>query len=252
VEQRASMLELLPPPLKRAFYLPEQHRANVTFRVRDLGIATYGPVFIRIQQGLREIEAAHSGYALNLAGSAVERWQNLYQIVVDLTASLGSAAAVIFLVLMIAYRSIRLGLIAVIPNVFPLAATGAFLVFSGQSLEIVSVCAFTVCLGIAVDDTIHFLTRYQEERLNAPHIEAIRRAFTGTGTALIMTTVVLVTGFTTVLFSDLREQRIFAAMGGLTIATALFGDLVFLPALVARFGEASKRNDIAERDEARG
>ena len=54
---------------------------------------------------------------------------------------------------------------------------------------------------------------------------------TGTGTALIMTTVVLVTGFTTVLFSDLREQRIFAAMGGLTIATALaqIGDAVGEP-----------------------
>jgi predicted RND superfamily exporter protein len=241
-EQRMSMLELLPPPLKRAFYTPEHRQANVSFRVQDMGIAAYGPVFLRIQDGLGEIAARHPGFSMWLSGSAVDRWQNLHQIVVDLAKSLGSAAFVIFGVLMLAYRSIRLGLIAVIPNVFPLAATGTFLVLTGQSLEIVSVCAFTVCLGIAVDDTIHFLTRYQEELEHHGEREAIRRAFTGVGTALIMTTVVLVAGFSTVIFSDLRDQRVFATMGALTIGTALFGDLVLLPALLAQFaGGAESR-----------
>lgn len=241
VEQRMSMLELLPPPLKRAFYTPETRAANVSFSVQDLGIATYGPVFLRIQDGLQQIAADHPGFKLELSGSAVDRWQNLHQIVVDLASSLGSAAFIIFVVLMIAYRSVRLGMIAVIPNVFPLAITGTFLVLAGQSLEIVTVCAFTVCLGIAVDDTIHFLTRYQEERARLPHRAAIRQAFTGVGTALIMTTVVLVTGFSTVVFSDLRDQRIFSAMGVLTISTALWGDLVFLPALLARYGDVTRR-----------
>ncbi|MFH1302986.1 MAG: MMPL family transporter, partial [Planctomycetota bacterium] len=126
-------------------------------------------------------------------------------------------------------------------NMFPLAVTGAFLVFTGQALEIVSVCAFTVCLGIAVDDTIHFLTRFREEQLLVDSDEeAIRRAFTGVGTALIMTTVILVAGFSTVVFSDMRDQRIFAIMSGLTIASALFGDLVFLPALLAQYAKRSQ------------
>ena len=99
---------------------------------------------------------------------------------------------------------------------------------------------FTVCLGIAVDDTIHFLTRYQEELERVPHRQAIRDAFTGVGSSLIMTTIVLVAGFVTVMFSDLRDQRVFATMGTLTIASALFGDLVLLPALLARFGVQQK------------
>lgn len=236
VAERGSMLDLLPTSLKRAFYEPENRHASLSFRVEDLGIATYGPVFLRVQEGLTAIGATHPGFNLHLSGSAFDRWQNLYQIVVDLTSSLGSAAFVIFGVLMVAYRSVRLGLIAIVPNIFPLAITGAYLVLSGQSLEIVSVCAFTVCLGIAVDDTIHFLTRYQEELEFAPHVDAIRRAFTGVGSSLIMTTIVLVAGFATVISSDLREQRIFATMGTLTIAAALFGDLVLLPALLARYG----------------
>ena len=143
--------------------------------------------------------------------------------------------------LAVVYRSLRLGLISIVPNVFPLAITGTLLWLFGQSLEIVSVCAFTVCLGIAVDDTIHFLTRYREEECKTEDRRlAIRRSFVGVGTALIMTTVVLIIGFSTALLSDSRDHRIFAIMGILTIGSALFADLVFLPALLLRFGGTRK------------
>ncbi|MCR9229584.1 MAG: efflux RND transporter permease subunit [bacterium] len=240
-EERMSMIDLLPPPLKRAFYTPERNQATVSFHVQDLGIAKYGPTFTRIEEGLAKIGSQHPEFQFQLTGSAVWRWRNLYQIVVDLASSLGSAAIIILIVLAIAFRSLRLGLISIIPNMFPLAVTGTFLVFTGQALEIVSVCAFTVCLGIAVDDTIHFLTRFREEQLQVESDdEAIRKAFTGVGTALIMTTVILVAGFSTVIFSDMRDQRIFAIMSGLTIGSALFGDLIFLPALLARYAKRSQ------------
>ncbi len=234
--ERMSMLELLPAPLKRAFYTPESRRASVNFRVQDLGIAQYGDVFTRVEEKLATLSKSHPDFTLVLDGSAVGRWRNLYQIVVDLASSLGSAAIIIFVVLGLVYRSVRIGLIAVIPNVFPLAVTGAYLVFTGQSLEVVSVCAFTVCLGIAVDDTIHFLTRYQEEvGQSLTRDDAIRRAFTGVGTSMIMTTLVLVVGFSTVIFSDMRDQRIFATMGVVTLAAALLGDLIILPAMLSCF-----------------
>ncbi len=235
--ERMSLLELLPPPLKRAFYTPETRNAMVTFRVQDLGIARYGPVFSRIEAGLAAIAADHPGFQISLRESgAVWRWKNLYQIVVDLAASLGTASIIILIVLTCVYRSLRLGLISVIPNIFPLALTGAFLAFAGYNLEIVMVCSFTICLGISVDDTIHFLTRYQEELLRTDSNDlAIQRAFTGVGTALIMTTLVLVAGFSIVTFSDSRDHKIFAIMGALTISAALFCDLVFLPALLSLF-----------------
>lgn len=245
-EDRLPLLELMPPPLKRAFYKPEERLAVVNFRVRDLGIAQYGEVFERIQAGLKVIEAEHPGFRLHLTGSPVSRWQNLYQIVVDLAMSLGSAALIIFVTLMIAYRSIRLGLIAVVPNVFPLAVTGTYLVLTGQALELASVCAFTVCLGIAVDDTIHFLSRYTEELRTTNNVhDAIERAFLSAGTGMVMTTLVLVVGFATVIFSNMRDQRIFASMGCLTIGFALLGDMVFLPALLSWFG---KREDVSREE----
>jgi predicted RND superfamily exporter protein len=91
-------------------------------------------------------------------------------------------------------------------------------------------------LGIAVDDTIHFLTRYREESEHCGDINKnISAAFSAVGTALIMTTLVLVAGFGTVIFSDSRDHHIFASMGAITVGSALVGDLLFLPAMLAAF-----------------
>ena len=235
-ETRMSLLDLLLPPFKRVFYEPELRHTSVNFRVRDLGISKYSPVFTRVIAGIEEIAIEHPNFRIFAGGNAYFRWENVYKIVVDLALSLGTASLIIFLILALVYRSLRIGLISFVPNLFPLAFAGMFLVITGQSLEVVAVCAFTVCLGIAVDDTIHFLTRYEEERkICKSEDEAIRNAFTGVGTALIMTTVVLVSGFATVLMSDSHDHFIFASMGSITIAAALFADLVFLPALLSQF-----------------
>jgi len=239
-EERMTLLELLPAELKRAFYSPESQQANVQFRVQDIGIARYGPVFQRIEAALSEISSHHENFSLSLHGGAVWRWRNVYQIITDLATSLGTASVVIWLILTIAYRSIRIGLISIVPNLFPLVATGATLVLAGQYLELVTVCVFTICIGIAVDDTIHFLTRYTEEKsYGGEHQEIIRRAFTGVGSALLMTTIVLVAGLLTAVFGDARDVRLFGIMGAMTLTTALFADIVFLPALLSRF---AKRN----------
>jgi predicted RND superfamily exporter protein len=244
---RMSLMELLPPPLKRAYFVPEYRNAKVTFRLQDIGIAQYGPVFERIEEELARIQTDHPAFRLWLDGGAVWRWKELYRIVVDLATSLGTASLIIFGVLTFVFRSLRIGLISLVPNLFPLAATGSVLLVFGQNLEIVSVCAFTVCLGIAVDDTIHFLTRYREQQeLVRDRRQAIRQAFVGVGTALIMTTVVLVMGFSTALLSDARDHRVFATMGILTIGTALAADLFFLPALLLKFAPDAGAREQAE------
>jgi predicted RND superfamily exporter protein len=164
--------------------------------------------------------------------------QQLFQIVKDLAWSLGSATFIILFVLAVAYRSVRIGLISVVPNVFPLVATGALLVVLGEPLFIASVCAFTVCLGIAVDDTIHFLSRYEQMLAESADVnDAIRKTYLSVGTPMVMTTVILVSGFATVLMSDLPAHRTFGAMASATIGTAIVGDLVALPAMLATFGK---------------
>jgi predicted RND superfamily exporter protein len=212
--------------------------------VQDQGIAHYSPVFDRLNERFGNLKKTYADFDFKLDGGPVWHSRELYRIVLDLVKSLGSAAVIILVVLAISYRSLRIGLIAVVPNALPLAVTGAVLVAMGEPLFIASVCAFTVCLGIAVDDTIHFLSRYQQEqRLGGDVDDAIRRTFFSVGSPMIMTTIILVSGFASVLLSDLPAHRTFGAMACATIGTAVIGDLVMLPALLATFDRNGQRND---------
>jgi predicted RND superfamily exporter protein len=245
-DERMTLLELLPPSLKRAFYKPEERAATVQFRVQDIGIAKYGPVFERLESAFARTQSQHPNFTFSLGGEAVMRWRNVYRIVMDLANSLGTAGLVIWLVMTVAYRSIRIGLISLVPNLFPLAATGTMLVLTGQYLELPTVCVFVICAGISVDDSIHFLTRYTEEKASGgTHKEIIQRAFSGVGRAMLMTTVVLIAGMLTAVVGDARDARLFGTMGALTLFTALFGDVLMLPALLSQFAPTPKTEGLS-------
>jgi predicted RND superfamily exporter protein len=236
VLDKLSMAELLPPPLRQRLFNQDQSTATITYRCRDLGTAVYQPTYERIDQAIKSIVAQNPGLSMEMKGDAIWRWRNLYTIVTDLTSSLGSAALIIFAVLAIAYKSLGLGLIAIIPNVLPLLASATYMVITKQPLEVVSVCCFTICLGIAVDDTIHFMSRYLEEFKNGgTQASVIQRSFREVGTGMMMTTIVLVAGFSSVLTSDTRDHRVFGALGVITLVTALLCDMFLLPAMLAYF-----------------
>ena len=111
---------------------------------------------------------------------------------------------------------------------------GAFILLTGRHLEMTSVIVFSIALGIAVDDTIHFLVRFQYEmRSEANPPLAIRRTFRTVGAALIVTTVTLVAGHAVVMMSAFPSIRVFGMLASLTIASALAGDLFILPAILA-------------------
>lgn len=231
---RMTFVSLIPSGLRQFFLRTDSDEAPIVLRIQDRGIAVYEPVFRRLEERMQQLEERFPGFEFQFRGDAVRRSRDLFQIVVDLSTSLITAAVIILIVLTAVYRSWRIGLISVIPNMFPLAVTASVLYFTGQPINIASVCAFVVCLGIAVDDTIHFLSRFLWELKRDGDVDAaIQRAFEGVATALIMTTVILVAGFGTVLMSDLPGHRIFAAMACSTIAAALLGDLIFLPALLS-------------------
>jgi len=233
---KSTYLALLPEQIQESYYHKRRRQASITGRIQDLGIAAYAPVFSRIDKRLVELKKEFPGCHFALYGSPVSRGRQLYQIVVDLTTSLGTASIIILITMALVYRSWKIGLITIVPNMFPLVVTATYLLVIGQPLEIASVCSFTVCLGIAVDDSIHFLSRYQDERREGKSpVDAVRATFIGVGTALITTTVVLIAGFGTVLTSDLPGHRTFASMACWTIGAALLGDLIFLPALLLCF-----------------
>ena len=244
LEARLPLLRLFPQNLTQPLWDPDARRAVVTARVQDLGMARYLPVFDRLRASFAPLAQQHAGLTVELSGDPVVTGREIGKIIADLRRSLATAAAVILIVIGLVYRSLRLGLISVVPNLFPLVFTATLLVVMGRPLEIESVCAFTICLGIAVDDTIHFLSRYQREVLVDRDVRAaIRRSFIGVATALMMSTVALVSGFGAVLTSELPDFRLFAAMACSTIGSALVINWIFLPALLSVFAVAPRAAD---------
>ncbi len=232
-ENQMEYIDLIASNLRTNFFDKDRHQIQIYIRTQDLGAAVYAPVFDRFDQKLNEIQEEFPGLKLSLSGLPVKSAQDVSLIVYDLVASLVTASFVILLVMVVFYRSWRIGLVTIIPNLFPLALTGVLLVATGQNLAIVSVCALAVCIGIAVDDSIHFLTRFRQELEKGLSVEeAIHETFFGVGGALVITTIILISGFATVLISPLPTHRMFSMMACATIGGALVGDLLFLPALL--------------------
>ncbi len=235
-EPRAAALELLPAAATRNLLRRDLGRALIRFRVPDEGAAVAEPGYARIQDGLRAVEAAHPGVRLHLTGTGYVARTNVNVIIEDFALGLWVAALTIVFVLAAAFRSLRLGLLSVIPNAFPLAVAGSVLAGLGLELQVSSVLAFTVCLGIAVDDTIHLVSRYRAERLRGrPPEEAAVRAVTAVGRALVITTLVLVGGWGMLLLSEVPTTQLFGVIGLVGLTAALVGDLILLPAMLVAF-----------------
>jgi predicted RND superfamily exporter protein len=149
------------------------------------------------------------------------------------------ALVLISFILIVALRSVSIGLLSLAPNLLPAAAAfGVWALLVGEvgvSLSIV----ISMTLGIVVDDTIHFLTKYlrarREKDLDAEG--AIRYAFSTVGTALWVTTIVLMAGFSVLAFSAFKMNAGMGLMTAITIGIALLLDFLLLPPLLMKIQE---------------
>lgn len=137
-----------------------------------------------------------------------------------------------------AFQSFRVALASAIPNLFPVLGTEAWLYFSGAGMQLTSVIALTIAFGIAVDDTVHFLSHYLHARRDEglDHLDAVKHTLHRIGGAIIATTLILCSGVMIVVFSDLPQVALFGTMFVSTLGFALIGDLFILPAILAAGG----------------
>lgn len=177
------------------------------------------------------------GASMGLAASVTGKYR-LYQsmngyVVRSMVTSVAAAVFLISLILIVFFRSVRLGLAAMVPNVVPLVIGGGVLVLIGKPLDIGVALVMSVCLGIAVDDTIHVLSNYRRLIAEGRSAEdAVTEIFAHTSPALIVTTLVLVCGFGTFAFATFTPNLYLGVMTAIILTVALVTDLVFLPALL--------------------
>ena len=146
--------------------------------------------------------------------------------------SVTAAFGVITLVMILILGSLRVGLLSMIPNLFPLLVIGGIMGMADIPLDMVTVMVMPMIIGIAVDDTVHYIVHFKQEfRTCGLYREANRRTFHKVGRAILFTSVILSLGFLIFGLSDMRSLVSMAILSSAGILSALLGDLVVTPAL---------------------
>jgi len=183
-------------------------------------------------------------YDVTFTGRALIFQKGTDYLVKNLVQSLLLAVVLIVIIMLYMFRSWRMVLVSLLPNLLPLLITGGIMGFVGVPIKPSTILVFSIAFGISVDDTIHFLAKYKQELFakGGNVVEATLSSLRETGLSMFYTSTVLFFGFAVFLMSGFGGTK---ALGGLTSATLLFAmlsNLVLLPALLLSLGNR-KRND---------
>ena len=209
--------------------------ARVNGQTHDLGRRYYDKKI----EGLYEFvntELGNADFDVKVTGTARLMDMNNERLAETMIYGLILAFVVIAIIVGILYKSIPMILISLIPNVLPLVFIGAFMGATGILLKVSTSIIFTIAFGIAVDDTIHFLSKFRIELAKGrSRWYALKRTYLSTGKAIIVTTLILCGGFLTLLFSEFLGTFYTGLLIGLTLIFAVIGDLFLLPVLIVLF-----------------
>jgi len=213
----------------------DRARARIIAIARDGG----GRSFLQVKHSLeKEAQTLFegTGVSVDVTGDGMLASEGVEQLIMDLLASLGLVFGVIVLTMLALLRNVRMTIIATIPNIVPLIFILGTLGLMGADLQTSNIISFTVAVGLAVDDTIHFIVRYREERQRGLSTEkAIHKTILGAGHAIVLTSILLVFGFGVLVFSPLTSTYFFGLLSCITMAAAVLGDLIILPAMLQVF-----------------
>lgn len=207
--------------------LAKQDSLRISFMVHDTGDG-FGPLIEEVRAALPEdrFDCVYTGTAANV----VTLSENL---VGGITWGLVVATLVMAILCFMLFRSIHLTLVAVLPNALPVVVVfgvmGAFDVPLNSGSAMVS----TIALGVALNDTIHFLMHYRRRRAAGESTdEVLAETFAELGRPIVLTSVVNLVGFAVFLLSDFRPMVHFGLLASIAMVAALAGDLVLLPNLL--------------------
>ena len=186
-----------------------------------------------IYSKLDSISNVYSDYIdLEYTGTTVVALKTNDYLVQSLVNSLGLALIFISIIMAFMFRANSILFASLITNLIPIFTVLGILAWLGISIRPPTAMTFAVALGIAVDDSLHFLLRYRKELKNGQNrVNAIKSTIMNTGSALLITTSVLVAGFSVLLLSAFLPTYQFGLLSAAMIGTALLCDLTLLPAL---------------------
>lgn len=168
-----------------------------------------------------------------MTGTALLVDKNNEFLAINMIIGLSIAFLLIAILIGLIFKSIRMAFLSIIPNVIPLAFIGGIMGFVGTDINMSTSIIFTIAFGIAVDDTIHFLSKFKiEQNKGKSLIYSLKRTYLSTGKAIVLTTLILCGGFVSLILSDFKSTFLIGSYVGLILFVAVITDLLLLPILL--------------------
>jgi predicted RND superfamily exporter protein len=225
----------VPPQTLDILVSRDKKTARISSSVLDIGADNVK----EISEGVIAFTAENIDSSIiqtKMTGTSMMLDKNAEYIRVSLITGLAMAIVIVSILMAILFQNWRLVIISLVPNIFPLLIAGALLGYFGIELEAGVSVIFAVIFGIAVDDTIHFLSKFKLARNKGLSVdEALQITFIETGKAICLTTVILFFGFLVLLFSTHPPSIVVGLLIALTLVSALFSDLFLIPLLIRFF-----------------
>ena len=207
--------------------------ARITTFMKDIGTDKMKGIEERIEQKI-EKEFPKDKYNVSLTGKALVFLKGTTYLVNNLIISLSLAILLIAIFMAYMFRSFRMIVISLVPNIFPLLITAGLMGYFGIPIKPSTILVFSIAFGISVDDTIHFLAKYRQElKSNNWKIkQSVYSALKETGVSMFYTSIVLFFGFLVFTVSSFGGTKALGGLISITLLFAMVSNLLLLPSLL--------------------
>ncbi|QMU63489.1 MAG: MMPL family transporter [Flavobacteriaceae bacterium] len=210
--------------------------ARITTFMKDIGTGKMDAIQNRLKQVIDK-EFPPERYTVRLTGKALIFLKGTHYLITNLVFSLSLAILLISIFMAWMFRSFRMILISIIPNVLPLLITAGLMGFFDIPIKPSTILVFSIAFGISVDDTIHFLAKYRQELIanNWKIRKSVYAALRETGVSMFYTSVVLFFGFLIFTVSSFGGTIALGGLVSITLLLAMISNLLLLPSLLLTF-----------------
>lgn len=234
--------------LLKSFVDSTGQNARITTFMKDVTTERMEAIEARLQENITKIFPSER-YKVYMTGSALLFLKGTKYLVKNLVLSLALAIGLIALFMAYLFRSFRMIIISLIPNLLPLLITAGVMGFVGVPIKPSTILVFSIAFGISVDDTIHFLAKYRQELMaNQWRIKvSVYAALRETGVSMFYTSIVLFFGFSVFIISNFGGTVALGALVSATLLFAMLANLVLLPSLLLSLEKSIANKEVLKK-----
>lgn len=234
--------------LLKSFVDSTGQTARISTFMKDVKTSRMEEIETKLQENIDKLFPSDR-YDVYMTGSALLFLKGTKYLVKNLVLSLALAIGLIALFMAYLFRSFRMILISLIPNLLPLLITAGVMGFVGVPIKPSTILVFSIAFGISVDDTIHFLAKYRQElTTNKWRIQkSVYAALRETGVSMFYTSIVLFFGFSVFIISSFGGTVALGALVSATLMFAMLANLILLPSLLLSLERSIANQEVLKK-----